>query len=264
MANILIAGDSWGIGVFSGAGDTYGPTGEGIHTILENLGHSIINISKGGGSNWLMIDRLEHRWGYTGKCLFGVDPLDKIQFDLPTVDYVIFLQTDIFRERHYYGKQYESDTNSRWKILEQTFVDSLLNFNTLDQFIINYFDKFYSKLNSIGQQYNKKILMVGGWSQLHPSISNYSHLVAVVPSATRLLIPELEEDCYLSDPEWYTQLDKESKFMLKFDNEFKSMAIINANKLSLIYRNWNNEVHPSIEGYQRIVDEILPYLAKKD
>jgi hypothetical protein len=261
MANILISGDSWGIGVFTGADDTYGPTGQGIHTILESLGHTIINISKGGGSNWLMIDRLEHRWGNTGKCSFGIDPLDKIDFDLTTVDYILFLQTDIFRERHYYGKQYESDTKGSWKILEQAFVDSLLNFNTLDQFTINYFDEFYSKLNSIGQQHNKKILMIGGWSQLHPSIVNYPNLIPVVHSATKLLIPELEEDLYLSDPEWYSQLADDSEFMQQFGNEFKKMTLVNANKLNLIYNKWN-EVHPNIQGYQTIVDNILPYLAK--
>ena len=264
MANILIAGDSWGIGVFSGAGDAYGPTGEGIHTILENLGHSIINISKGGGSNWLMIDRLEHRWYNTGRCLFGADPNLKINIDYQNIDHMIFLQTDIFRERHYYGKQYESDTEGRWKILEQVFVDRLINYESIEHIINNYFQNFYKDLNNIGVKHNKKILMIGGWSQLHPSISNYSHLVAVVPSATKLLIPELEEDCYLSDPEWYIQLANEPKFMQKFNYEFKPMAITNANKLNLIYRNWNNEVHPDINGYNLIVDEILPYLAKKD
>jgi hypothetical protein len=259
MANILIAGDSWGIGVFSGAGDTYGPTGKGIYTTLENFGHSIINISKGGGSNWLMVDRLEHRWNNTSRCLFGVNPQDKIQFNLNEVDYIVFLQTDIFRERHYYGKQYESDTNSRWKILEQAFVDNLLKFDTLDHFVNNYFDTFYTKLNSIGKQYNKKILMIGGWSQLHPSIIDYPNLIPVVYSATKILIPELTEDCYLSDPEWYSQLANDSKFMQKFDNEFKQMTIINATKLDLIYRNWN-EVHPNIQGYEILAKKISKYL----
>jgi hypothetical protein len=259
MANILISGDSWGIGVFAGADDTYGPTGEGIHTILEKLGHTTINISKGGGSNWLMIDRLEHQWNNTKRCLFGVDPLARVQFDLNTVDYILFLQTDIFRERHYYGKQYESDIEGRWKILEQAFVDSLLKFDTLDHFVNNYFNTFYTKLNSIGQQYNKKILMIGGWSQLHPSIAHYPNLIPVVYSATKLLIPELEEDLYLSDPEWYSQLANETKFMHKFGNEFKQMTLINAAKLDLIYREWN-EVHPSIHGYEILAKKISKYL----
>lgn len=263
MANILIAGDSWGIGVFAGKGEAYGPTGQGIQSILESQGHNVINISKGGGANGLMLDRLNGDWHDTGRCLFGIEPNLKINIDYHNIDYIIFLQTDIFRERHYYGKQYPADTHTRWKVLEQAFVDSLINYESIDHIINNYFQNFYKDLNNIGVKHNKKILMVGGWSRLHSSISNYSHLVAVVPSATKLLIPELEEDCYLSDPEWYTQLDKESKFMRKFGNEFKLMAITNANKLSLIYRDWNNEVHPDVNGYNLIVDELLPYLDKK-
>ena len=116
MANILIAGDSWGIGVFSGQGDEYGPIGQGIHTILEEQGHEIANISKGGGSNGLMIERLN-------------------MFDLSTVDHIIFLQTDIFREHHYYGKQYPTDIGTRWKLLEQSFVDSLLEYDSIQQLV---------------------------------------------------------------------------------------------------------------------------------
>jgi len=260
---ILLAGDSWGIGVFETQNSIYGPTGEGIHTLLEAQGHILINISKGGGSNYLMIDRLNGHWGSTGRCLFGLDPNLKIDIDFDSIDYIIFLQTDIFRERHYYGKQYSTDTDTNWKILEQEFVDSLIKYDSIDSIVNSYFQNFYKDLNNIGIEHNKKILMIGGWSQLHPSINNYSNLIPTVISATKLLIPELEQDCYISDPEWYLQLDQDANFMLKFNNEFKQMAITNANKLALIYRNWN-EVHPDIFGYQKIVDELLPYLAKKD
>ena len=264
MANILIAGDSWGIGVFAGKDDTYGPTGEGIHTLLESQGHTVTNISKGGGSNYLMVDRLNGLWGNTGRCLFGIESELKIDVDYSNIDYILFLQTDIFRERHYYGKQYPTDVHNRWKVLEQVFVDSLINYDSIEHIINSYFQNFYKDLNNIGIKHNKKILMIGGWSQLYPGINNYSNLISAVPSSAKLLIPELEEDCYLSDPEWYIQLANEPKFIQKFNNEFKHMAIINANKLSLIYRNWHNEVHPDINGYQKIVDQLLPYLAKKD
>jgi hypothetical protein len=72
-------------------------------------------------------------------------------------------------------------------------------------------------------------------------------------------LSDLKEDIYLSDPEWYLQLADEAKFMKKFGDEFKIMSIQSAEKLDLIYSNWH-EVHPPIEGYQKIVDQILPYL----
>jgi hypothetical protein len=238
MSNILIAGDSWGMGVFCGVGDNYGPIGQGIHSILESRGHIVTNISKGGGSNGLMIERLDTS-------------------ELSDVDYIIFLQTDIFREHYYYGKQYPDDVGTKWKILEQEFVDSLLTYDTLQDYIDNYFINLYSALNS----YNKQIIMVGGWSQLHPSIENYENLIPAVYSATKLLIPELKQDGYLSDPEWFTQLNKESNFMRKFGQEFKQLAVNNADKLDLIYQNWN-EVHPDLHGYQTIVESLLVYFAR--
>lgn len=256
---ILLAGDSWGIGVFTGSGNTYGPTGQGIQTILEAQGHTVTNISKGGGSNWLMIDRLEHRWGNTGKCLYGVNPSDRVAFSIPDYDYIVFLQTDVFRERHYYGKQYPTDTDANWKVLSQTFVDSLQAHDSLSDYINDYFKNFYTKLNSIGQQYNKQILCLGGWCQLHPSISEYSNLIEVVPSATKLLIPELNQDCYLNDPEWFIQLANDNKFMSKFGNEFKQLTVQNAEKLALVYRHWD-EVHPDITGYELLVEKIQKYL----
>lgn len=251
---ILLAGDSWGVGVFSGTGDNYGPTGQGVQTILENLGHTVINISKGGGSNWLMMDRLDGHWEDTGRCLFGATG-PEIVVDLKTIDYIVFFQTDIFRERHYYGKQFPTDQHTRWKILEQAFVDGLQQYTTLDDAINDYFLKLYTKLNS----YNKTVLCIGGWSQLHPSIAKYHNLIPVVPSATKLLIPELEEDCHLSDPEWYIQLANDKKFISKFGNEFKTMTVTNAKKLELIYKHWN-EVHPPMAGYEVLAKKIQEYL----
>jgi hypothetical protein len=261
MSKILLAGDSWGIGVFSGAGGTYGPTGQGIQTILEAQGHTVINISKGGGANWLMVDRLEGRWYNTGRCLFGADYKDKVDFDLNEVDHILFLQTDICRERHYYGKQNPSDEGTTWKILDRAFINEIMNFDSLTAVIDYYFNKLYAHLNSIAEAHNKKITLVGGWSQLHPSVINYPNLIAAVPSATKLLIPSLKEDVYLSDPEWYVQLGKDTKFMVKFGSEFKPMSILAAEKLDLIYKNWH-EVHPDIAGYQKIVDAVLPFWQK--
>jgi hypothetical protein len=252
---ILLAGDSWGIGVFTDKNGVYGPTGEGIESILKSQGHTVTNISKAGGSNGLMLDRLAHRWGNTGRCIFGVDMQDLVKFDLNNIDIVIFLQTDIFRERHYYGKQYPEDQYTQWKILEQSFVDSLQNYATLQDYINEYFTKLYTELNSHG----KKIICIGGWSQLHSSIVSYANLIPAIPSATKLLIPELIEDCYLSDPEWYIQLSEDQQFMKKFGKEIKPMSIVNADKLNLVYRYWN-EVHPNLSGYEFLVEKIQKYL----
>jgi hypothetical protein len=262
MSTIVLAGDSWGIGVFEGAGDTYGPIGQGIATILQDLGHTVVNISKAGGSNWLQLDRMEDNWGNTGNSLYGHSYLDeykKIIWD--DIDYIVFLQTDIFREHYLYIRKNPEDKFTQWKALDQTFVDSLLNYNSLSDMIDDYFSNFYMKLNEIAQQHNKQVLLLGCWSQLHLSASQYNNLIPVVNSATKLLIPELVEDVFLSDFEWYSQLADTPEFMQKFGEEFKLMSIVAAEKLDLIYKHWK-EVHPNITGYSKLVDELLPYFGK--
>lgn len=252
---ILITGDSWGIGVYSITNDQYRASGLGIHTLLEQWGHEVINISCAGGSNWLMIDRLEGKWDNSDRCLFGVSPSYRPYFNLDEIDFIIFLQTDIFRERSYYGKQYPDSKNTDWKILEDKFVKTLVNFSSLEEFANQYFESLYTKLNSFG----KKILCVGGWAKLYPTISNYSNLIPVLESATQYLIPKLTQDSYITDKEWFVQLSQTDFIMEKFGQEIKKMTIQNAEKLNLIVDNWQ-DVHPNFDGYTKIAECIKPYL----
>lgn len=258
--NVLLAGDSWGIGVFAGHGDDYGPIGQGVHTVLGEYNHQVINISKAGGSNHLMIDRMEGRWGNTGNTKYGHSiPSEKIDIPWDDISCVIFLQTDIFREQYVYVKRDEAELGPTWKQLDSAYIQSLLTYNTFDDIVTNYFAKFYSRLNTLAIKHNKQILMIGGWSQLHPSISDYSNLTPVVISAVKLLIPSVDQDTYLSDPEWYDQLSQNSMIMQKFGSELKQLTIQNAEKLELIYKNWQ-EVHPNIDGYRALTEQLLKWM----
>ena len=252
MANILIVGDSWGIGTYEKQSDgAWTATGQGIQSILEAKGHRVTNISLGGSCNWHLIDRLNmnvkesHR--YTK--ILGYDKL--VNFDWSDIDYVVFLQTDIFRENYHYGGE-----QVQWrKYLIDSFVDSLLEYQTVEQFAREYFAEFYTKLNLIGVKHGKQILCVGGWSQLHPSIHNYTNLVPVVASSIKLLLPSVTEDWYLNDPEWFTQLGAHTDFMKKFSREWKQLTINSSNRLEQIYKSWN-DCHPTIQGYTIITEHI--------
>lgn len=258
MDKILLAGDSWGIGVFKNTHGEYGPTGEGIHTLLANLGYDVVNISKAGGSNWLMIDRLNHNWTNHERCVYGVDPQDKQNFLIDEINHIVFLQTDIFRENYCYIKETPESTVTQKKWLSQSFVDFLLSFNSIENFIEFYFQSFYTELNNFGQKHKKKILCIGGWNQLHPSISNYSNLVPVIQSACQFLISDIEEDVYLSDPEWFLQLDENAEIVKKFNIELKTMAIKTSDKYSKLIAKWN-DCHPTIEGYQKITEKLISF-----
>jgi hypothetical protein len=262
MAKILLAGDSWGIGVFSQTQGNYGPTGEGIHTVLQSLGHDVVNISKAGGANWLMMDRLNHNWNNDTRCFFGVDPEDRKDFNIDKIDYVVFLQTDIFREQYWYIKEHPDSVVVQKKWLSQDFVDSLLNFNSIQDFIDQYFESFYTELNNFAHKNNKKILCVGGWNKLHPSISHYNNLVPVITSACQFLVPDLKEDVFLSDPEWFVQLDDNPKIVEKFNTELKTLALQTVDKYNKLIVEWN-DCHPKLGGYQKIALEIASFFDKK-
>lgn len=257
---ILLAGDSWGIGVFEGSGNDYTATGEGIHSILERYGHSVVNISKAGGSNWLMLDRMNGRWLNTGNSLYGHSiNQEYIDINWHDIDIIVFLQTDIFRERYLYVKRTADEIGPTWKHLDEEFVNTLLNYETISNYIDEYFLKFYSELNSFALRHHKQVLMIGGWSQLHPSIDSYSNLVNVMPSATKFLIPEVNEDTYLSDPEWYDQLASNKQIMDKFGLSIKQLTISNADKLEAIYKNWK-DVHPNINGYALLTEQLIKWM----
>ena len=66
----------------------------------------------------------------------------------------------------------------------------------------------------------------------------------------------------ISFHEYFVDLSKDKKFMDKFNSEFKQIAIQSSHKFEESCRAWDG-VHPNIEGYQLVVDQLLTYFAKK-
>ena len=220
---ILLAGDSWGVGTYGTVNGQYQQTGSGIQGILESKGYKVINVSKSGDSNNNIVDR--------------------IQTD---VDHIIFIQTDIFRDHC----NFQGDL----KILQESFLDQLLEYNSINDYIEHYFNCLYSRLNN----FSTPILCVGGWSKLHPCLVNYDKLIPVIPSATEFLLPQAK-DVYLSDFEWFLQLNDHTKIMNKFDSEIKRLALESTAKFDLINQIWG-DVHPTQVGYELLVEKIQKYL----
>ena len=273
MSTILLAADSWGVGVFANdANGEYGPTGEGIHNIFNEHGHQVINISKGGGSNWLMIDRLNGRWGQTDNCYWGAltmgvphcapyEMLTEPHISWDQIDHMVFIQTDIFRDQAYYAKRYPTSEFAQWKTLTDDFIKKLMTYNRIGDFIIDYFEKMYTALDQVGKDRGQKILCVGGWSKLHPMINDYSNLIPVITSCPELLIPGFTNDTYMSDFEYWLTLSENSEFVDHFGIEFKQFAIDVNEKYKTVTEAFTDS-HPKMDGYRRMAEEILPYLAK--
>ena len=225
---LILAGDSWGIGVYSDANGTYEPTGEGIEQLLIEQKYDVANISKAGCTNQWIVSRLKYMSYSRGEV-------------------VVFIQTDPFRD----GCYFENDL----KKLKNEFINQLVEFSSLKDFFDDYYNKLYNKLSLIETQ----ILCIGGWSPLHPSVANYDNLVEVIPSASKLLLPTLDEDTYISDFEWIEQLNNHKPFMRKHGKEFKELALKSSDKFDLMCKTWN-DVHPNLAGYQTITKELVKKL----
>jgi len=228
---ILLAGDSWGVGVYEKTPNGYNPTGEGIYTFIDCQ-----NISKPGISNTEIINNIK-------------------QADHS--DITVFLQTDILREHSYHGP-YGNEPSWRW--LNDKFIQKLLTYTRLNQYITEYFVLMYTQLDYIAKQRNQQILCIGGWSDLHPSIVNYSNLVPLIYSSTQMLIPSSPSGIYISDFEYFVQFD-ETQIKQHFGTELKQIAVASSEKFKLSCRSWN-DVHPTLDGYEILAKKIQNYLLR--
>lgn len=160
--NILIHGDSWGVGEWNGDFSNkihrlgnYGPSHPGLaFYIAEYNGDTVRNISEGNYSNQSMLD-------------------DLYQIDLTIYDKIIWFQADPIRDLRPY-----SDFKERFK-----------SFSHLMQYKEQNLDETYCKLNNL----NKEILCIGGSSKLDTNIiKKYNNLKPTIPSVIELLIPGYE------------------------------------------------------------------------
>ena len=227
MKTILLAGDSWGVGVYANVNSIYAPTGEGMQSLLVQSGYNVINISQAGDNNTAIVQR--------------------IKTNIDRADFIVFLQTDIFREHSFHIQK----DGTGWRMLEESFIDQLITYPSLSAYYEQYFSTLYSQLNSL----NKRIYCIGGWSALHPSILKFENLINLIPSATELIIPNTN-DVYVSDFEYFIQLNNNKDFIDKFDIEFKQLMLDSSKKFEVCCKYWN-DVHPNIQGYQQLVNILI-------
>jgi lysophospholipase L1-like esterase len=135
---ILMAGDSWPAGVYEKE-NTGGPAGPGIAENLQKLGYQVRNLAKPGGSNLESVDRLK-------------DYLACNTQEINNIKFVLFWQTEFFREIWYYRKS--NIYSSVEKELEPGYT------KLRDAWVY----RPYYRLSEIGQKWNIPIYVIGGAS----------------------------------------------------------------------------------------------------
>jgi hypothetical protein len=148
-SKILIFGDSWGCGEWSGHNNPYHVTHLGLEYYLREYGCEVTNLSKGGESNLQMISELRNN-------------LVSIDF---SYDYIFWFQTDPIRDL----RPYDQAT------FPKNVKDLLQKSTTL-------LTDTYRELNSLGVT----IHCMGGTTNLLSSIEDYPNLTPFIPSIVKM------------------------------------------------------------------------------
>lgn len=184
MAKILIAGDSWGEGIWFPSRPA-SVEGSFAH-ILEQNKHNVTNLSKGGFSNFDSFSSLFVEFLNNGPhCR------------------VIWIQTDPMRDFRIKGESI---------LINETIVPKY-DFNplrsyyinksrSLEQFLTSHLDATYCYLNRLADQYECKIYCIGGCSALSKSISSYRNLIPLLPSISEFLIKGYKDNIFNNTESW--------------------------------------------------------------
>jgi hypothetical protein len=163
VRKLLLVGDSWSCGEWEPAPDHPANITLGHPGMTEYLSsdYSIVNLSKGGASNWQICYALAN---YLKFGQWDTDP--------PTI---FVFQSDAWRPAM--SGKFDVDTD-----LMMQKSDSLLNFYT------RMLEIFYIKLNLFAEEYQVKLHLIGGLSDLDLEIlSLYNNLIPCCESWAGLL-----------------------------------------------------------------------------
>lgn len=219
MATFLIAGDSWGCGEWGS--DPYEVKHTGLQHFLEQSGHEVKNISKGGNSNSGTFILLEN----------------SLQAE-PVPDYIIWFQTDPLRDL----RPYDNFKNI-------VTIEHMQAISKVRLYLT------YKKLNNLGV----KIYCIGGLSKLNIKLmKDYKNLIPMIPSVKELCVPD---HCHsnIAFSDWIKFISKEFQDfdeLISIKHEFDNFFENPSNKVFF----WPDGVHPNRYGHKIIFDKLCDTL----
>lgn len=224
---ILLAGDSWGCGVWRTSKTPSIPLSGVVHTGIEQFlkddGHDVLNISWGGANNTDIIKRmlpLVYRYSF---------------------DYVFYIKTDPLRELYPANVEYIPD-------LEQLkFKNYQEILNAVEAHSFNCYEKL-SKLPI-------KVNMLGGCGTINENLlKNYDNLNLVMSSIPKYLCPDYEIPEIWLGSDWYKKVDKSWSLECidKLLEQQKKMEYLPQNCKHFL----KDHAHPDEEGYYKVYQYI--------
>jgi len=207
----------------------------GVAELLYQDGFMVSNLSQPGAAiDWL------------------IQPLNSffVSNQFSNIKTVIFFQTDILRDLN------GDHCQAHWKQMITNSPNKTVN-EILDDLYLEQ----YQKLNNLAGDYNARILVVGGVTDVTADVSALENITVAVPSIVKLCYPEE------SDP---VRVNAGSLMWGWLDNLFghKKEQLIqlmdqqdNRNNFLKTHRQWFPDgFHPGIELYKMCYQQLLEYL----
>lgn len=242
--NIIISGDSWGLGElpYQSRMEADGTLiksviHKGIEQYFIDYGYNVINLSVGGSSNVDSIKRLQ---------ILSRSLIEQKRINAD--DIVLWIMSDPFR-----------DTNSG------TLTQEIENAQGVRPLLNNLMHKSFDALNQIGHP----IHLIGGLCNINTDISSqYNNLITVIPSWVNLLVRHMPEYEYTKNKDFVmTPGVVIQKIHLSKLN--KNLAISIINDLYSIEKNFKvfaedifhpDGCHPNRQGHRIAFDKIIEAL----
>lgn len=208
-------------------------THRGLEHFFKENGHDVVNISKGGGSNYLNTKKFEN--------------VLKENYD-----YIFWFQTDFLRDDRIFITRPSKKVS--WEDAKNAKKE--------------YYTKWYSKLNS----YNKKIYLLGGANRIDINlVLEFKNIIPIIPCIFDFLIPQtnIENDILFGG--WVVQKEFSRSGKPEFvSNELDTALlekIVKVNEINLKDKNinfarlfWPDGKHPNRLGHKIIFDYLCEQL----
>ena len=245
MSKLILIGCSWGCGEWINNHDqTLSISHPGMTDYLSQ-DHSVTNLSRAASSNWQSVFALRNYLQYCANPEYSADSTEPIE--------IFVLQTDAARTN--VSEKYDVDYES-----------ILLKSHGLKNYYQILIEIFYIKLHNLAQQYNIKINMIGGLTDLELEImSLYINLQPCCASWIKLLDPRHEPSVVplILDPR-LLKLAKSHNKMDLFEDiiNHSDEKFLQAQQLmeTEFFGPAHGDFHPSRKGHKVMADYIDQYL----
>lgn len=238
---LILAGCSWGCGEWLvGANQVLHVNHPGLSQYL-GTDYDVVNLSRGSVSNWQICFAIRNYLTY-------VKTFDQFK--------IVVIQTDAYRSAG--SEKYHVDH-------DQLYRESV----DLKNFYERNLEVFYIKLNSLAEQFQTKIYLVGGLNDLAIDILPlYNNLVPVCESWIGLMEPTHSTDIIplILNPDLYTdaKLHKRVDLMEQIAN-YSDTNFLKAQQL--METDWFGpsfgDFHPSRKGHELLANHIKQFFTKE-